>query len=109
IDAAKHLALAGDGLRVLHGGRDEVVEVDVLDVEGLAHVGAARAQELRHGSLIGGTIESGRHGSLFRRHLAQRQLIRKYLDEEGFHGDSERIGESPARWKALSCSAVPLR
>ena len=38
------LAVAGDRLRIVHGGRDQLVEIDVLDVEGLAHMGAARAQ-----------------------------------------------------------------
>ena len=48
IDAAEGLALARDRLRVVHGGGDEFVEIDVLDVEGLAHMGAARAEQLRH-------------------------------------------------------------
>ena len=51
IDAAERLALA-DGLRVVQRGRDQVVEVDVLDVEGLAHMGAAGAQQLRHLRLV---------------------------------------------------------
>jgi hypothetical protein len=42
IDAAEGLALA-DRLRIVHGGRDQLVEADIFDVEGLAHVGAARA------------------------------------------------------------------
>src|SRR5262249_58341227 len=46
IDAVKSLVLAGNGLWVVHGGGDEVLEVDVLDVEGLTHVGAAPAQGL---------------------------------------------------------------
>ena len=37
---------AGHGLRVVHGGGDEVVDIEVFDVEGLAHVRAARPQEL---------------------------------------------------------------
>ena len=63
IDAAERLALAGDGLRVVHRGGDEVVEVDVLDVEGLAHVSAARAQQLRHALLILGAVEVRLHRS----------------------------------------------
>ena len=34
-------------------------EIDVLDVEGLAHMGAARAQQLRHTSLIAHAVEMG--------------------------------------------------
>ncbi len=60
IDAAERLALAGDRLRIVHGGGDEVVEVDVLDVERLAHMGAARAQEARDLLLV---AARGRTGS----------------------------------------------
>ena len=48
VDALQDLDLAGDGLRVLHGGGDEVVEVDVLDVEGAPHMRAAVLEHLRH-------------------------------------------------------------
>ena len=47
IDAAECLVLASGGLRIVQCGRDEFLEVDVLDVEGFAHMGAARAQEVR--------------------------------------------------------------
>ena len=46
IDAAEGLALPRDCLRVVHGRGDEFVEVDVLNVESLAHMGAARAEQL---------------------------------------------------------------
>ena len=51
IDAAERLALA-HRLWVVHGGRDELVEVDILDVEGLAHMRAARTQQRRHPGLV---------------------------------------------------------
>ena len=35
------LQVSGDGLRVVHGRGDQIVEIDVLDVEGAAHMGAA--------------------------------------------------------------------
>ena len=38
--------VAGQRLRVVHRGVDQVVEIEVLDVEGLAHMRAARPQEL---------------------------------------------------------------
>jgi hypothetical protein len=41
IDAAKRLVLAGHRLRIVHRRGDELIEVDVLDVESLAHMGAA--------------------------------------------------------------------
>src|SRR5262249_28915721 len=44
IDAVKSLILAGDRLWVIHGSCDEVLDVDVFDVECLAHVRTARAQ-----------------------------------------------------------------
>ncbi len=46
----RNALLSPDRLWVVHGGRDELVEVDVLDVEGLAHMRAARTQQRRHRS-----------------------------------------------------------
>ncbi len=85
IDAAKGLVLASDRLRVFHGGRDQLIEIDVLDVEGLAHMRAARAQQLRHARHIGGTVEPGRNVLRRRRHLAERKRGGENLDEERFH------------------------
>src|SRR6266567_4132570 len=61
IDAVKNLALAGDRLRVVHGGCDQLLEVDVLDVEGLAHMRAARVQELSDLLLVSHAIELRLH------------------------------------------------
>ena len=66
-------------------GRDEVLEIDVLDVEGLAHMGAASAQQLRDLLLIAGAIELGFHRLGRGRHLAERQRRGKDFDEERFH------------------------
>ena len=76
---------AGHALRILHRGRDQVVEVEVLDIEGLAHMRAARLQELHHLRLILDPIELG--FDLVRRggHLAQRERGGENLDEEGVH------------------------
>ena len=48
IDAVKRLDVGADRLRVVERGGDQVVEIDRLDVEGLAHMGAAVAQHLHH-------------------------------------------------------------
>ena len=61
IDAAKRLVLAGHRLRIVHRRGDELIEVDVLDVEGLAHVRAARAQQPCHLFLIAGAVELRLH------------------------------------------------
>ena len=45
VDPAEDRDAAGHGLGVIHGGGDQVVDIEVLDVEGFAHVHAARAQE----------------------------------------------------------------
>ena len=80
------LDLAGDRLRVVHRGRDQLVEIDVLDVEGLAHVGAAVAQELHHLVLVPDRIELGLDRVRAGRDLAECQRGGEDLDEEGFIG-----------------------
>ena len=85
IDAVKNLALAGDRLRVVHGGGDQLLEVDVLDVECLAHVRAARAQKLCHLLLILGAIEACFHRIRRGRDLTERQRGRKDFDQDRFH------------------------
>ncbi len=42
------LDLAAQCLLVIHGSGNQIVQVDVLNVESLAHVGAAGTQKLRH-------------------------------------------------------------
>src|SRR5262249_30937641 len=88
IDAVK--SLVGNGLRVVHCGGDEVLEVDVLDVEGLTHVGAARAQELRHELLILSAVEARLHLIRRSRNLTERQRGRKDLDQDRFHRQVRR-------------------
>ena len=72
IDAAERLVLA-DRLRIVQRGRDQLVEVDVLDVEGLAHMGAAGAQQLRHLLLVLGAVELRLHRLRRGRDLAERE------------------------------------
>lgn len=75
----------GDGGRILHRGGDQLVEVDVLDVEGLAHVGAAVAQQAHNLGPIGGWIELRPDRLRPGRDLAQGQGGREQLDQDGVH------------------------
>ena len=95
--------LSPDRLRVVHGGRDELVEIDVLDVEGLAHMRAARTQQRRHLGLVRLPLELGRNRLRRRRHLTERKRSRKDLDQERFHrgGPAER-DEAELSHKPLS-------
>ena len=85
IDAAERLDLAGKRFRVVQCGGDQLVEVDVLDVEGLAHMGAAGLQQPGDLLLVTGAVELGFHRVRRGRDLTERQGGRKNLDEEGFH------------------------
>ena len=83
IDASERLAFAD--LRIVERGGDELIEIDVLDIEGLEHMDAAGAQELCDPRLIGGAVEPGADRIGGGRHLAQRQRGSENLDEERFH------------------------
>ena len=85
IDAAKRLDLAGKRLRVVQCGGDQLVEVDVLDVEGLAHMGAAGLQQPGDLLLVAGAVELGFHRVRRGRHLAERQRGAEDFDQERFH------------------------
>ena len=78
-------------LRIVHGGRDQVIEVDVLDVERLAEVTAAVAQELRHPGLVLGGIEFRLHVRLGG-HLAENQRGGEDFDENGAHERGRTLG-----------------
>ena len=58
IDAPQHLG-SGDRLRIVHGGRDQVVDIDVLELERFEHVRAARMQDLRDLRLVPLAVEFG--------------------------------------------------
>ena len=79
--------------RILHGGGDQLVEVDILDVERLAHVGAAVAQDRHDLPAILGRVELGPHRVGPRRDLGQGQRGREQLDQDGVH----RAVEAPGR------------
>ena len=92
---------------VVQCGRDEIVEVDRLDVEGLAHVGAAVAQDLHDFGPILHQVEMRLNRLRLRRHLAQRQRSRENLDEDGFHlGNVGRARALNTAWTAGSIAAA---
>src|SRR5262249_42444234 len=80
-----------DRLRVVHGGGDQLLEVDVLDVECLAHVRAARAQKCCHLLLILGAVEACFHRIRRGRDLTERQRGRKDFDQDRFHRSVRRL------------------
>ena len=106
IDFSKQLVLAGDRLRIIESGSDEIVEIDVLDVEGLAHVGAARAQELYDLLLVAGAVELCLNRIGRGRHLTERERGGKDFDEDGFHGLAGRA--ALPHGKAAGRSTVPF-
>ncbi len=82
VDAAERADFAGHGLRVRHRGVDQLIEVEILDVEGLAHMRAAVLEELHDLGLIFRGIEFGLDRIRMRRHLRERERSGKHLDEE---------------------------
>jgi hypothetical protein len=84
IDPVKSLVLV-DRLRIVQGGCDEILKVDVLDVEGLAHMRAARVQQLCDLLLITHAIELRLHRVRRRRYLTKCKSRRENFDEDGFH------------------------
>ena len=85
VDAAERPDFAGDGLRVFHRGVDQRVEIEILDVEGLAHVRAAVLEDLHDRGLIVDRIEFGLERFRTRRHLRKRERGRKHFDEDQVH------------------------
>jgi hypothetical protein len=85
IDAAKRLILDGHRLLIVHRRGDEFIEVDVLDVEGLAHMRAARAQQPCHLFLIAGAVELRLYRVGCGGDLTERKRQGKDFDEDRFH------------------------
>ena len=85
IDAAERADFTGHGLRIGHRGVDQDVEIEILDVERLAHVRAAVLEQLHDLGLIVDRIEFGLERIRTRRHLRQRQRSGKHLDEDQIH------------------------
>jgi hypothetical protein len=106
IDAPQCLACA-DRLRIVHGGRDQVVDIDVFDLERLDHVGAAGVEQLRDLRLIAVAVKLRLHGIRRRHHLTQGEGGGEYLDEERFHrtcGSSEVNSSRPGMLSSVTSS-----
>ena len=86
IEPMQRLDVGAHRFRVIERGRDQIVEVDRFDVEGLAHMGAAVAQQLHHLVLVFDRIELRLHRVRVRRDLTERQRGREKLDKNGVHG-----------------------
>jgi hypothetical protein len=85
IDAAELLALGAKRLRIVHCSVNEVIEIDVLDLEGLDHMSAAGLEEFRPLLLIPITTKLCLYGMRRYGHLAERQCGSKNFDEKRFH------------------------
>ena len=105
IDAAKRLVLAGHRLRIVHRRGDQLIEVDVLDVEGLAHMRAARAQQLCDLLLIPGAVELRLHRVGRGGDLTERERRCEDFDQDGFHRD----GLGPALKFSTVCPLESVR
>ncbi len=66
-------------------GVDQRIEIEVLDVERLAHVRAAVLEKLHDLGLVLGRIEFGLQRFRMRRHLRERERGGKHLDEDQIH------------------------
>ena len=105
----ERLDIAGHRLRVVHRRRDQVVQIDGLDVEHLADVGAAGLQQSRHLGLILHRIKIGADGVGLGRHLAQCQSGRKNLNEDWVHGRYTSAAPRRLRWSAHGSGTIILQ
>ena len=85
VDALEARNLAGRGLLVGHHGFDQAVEIDVLDVERLAHVIAAGPQDLEDLRFILRRIELCFDGIRPGHDQAEGEGRGEHLDEDRFH------------------------
>src|SRR5205085_10246469 len=84
-EALERLDAAARRLRVLHRGSDQLVEIDVLDVEGFAHMGTAVTQQLHDLVAVTRRVEFGLDRIRPGGDLAQRQRGGENLDQDGVH------------------------
>src|SRR5258707_1998497 len=90
VDAAELLVgLTANRLRIIHGGLNEVIDVDILDRKGVKHVLTAGLQHLRDLPLIPIAAELRFHRAWIYRDLAKRQRRGKDFDENRFHSRPE--------------------
>src|SRR6266446_158043 len=92
VDAAELLVgLTADRLRIIHGGLNEVIDVDILDRKGIKHMLAAGLQQLRDLPLIPIAAELRFHRAWIYRDLAERQRRGEDFDENRFHSRPEFV------------------
>ena len=96
VDALEARDLAGRGLLVGHDHFDQAVEIDILDVECLAHVVAAVPKDLEDLRFVTDGIEFGFDRVRPGHHQAEGKGRRKNLDENGFHVGAMTPGRLPA-------------
>jgi len=85
VDAAKRADFAGHGLWIGHRGVNQRIQIEILDVERLAHMRAAVLQQLDNLVLILDRIEFGLQRFRMRRHLRERERGGKHLHENQIH------------------------
>ena len=107
IDAAEDLAFA-HRLRIVERGRDYFLEINVLDIEGLEHMGTACAQQQRDLRLVLSAIEPGLHCLGRGCHSTERQCGRKNLDENRFHFGVVGAAAFPREEKPVAKGSVPF-
>jgi hypothetical protein len=85
VDAAERRVATRDSVRIVHRGRDEIVDVQVLDVERLTHLSATGAQQADNLLAILDRVELRLDAIRRCRDLTERKRGREYLDEESVH------------------------
>ena len=91
----KPAIVARGRLLVDHHGVDQAVEIDVLDVERLAHGVAAGAEHGQDFGLVGGGIELCLDGVRPGHDQAEGKGRGEHLNEERFHVFDETLGRPP--------------
>ena len=86
----ERLDAAAQRLRIVHRRGNEFVDVDVLDVECLADMRAARPEHLHHLLLVPQRVELRLHGPRLGGHLAEGEGGGKNLDQDRIHEKPER-------------------
>ena len=84
IDSAEHLIVA-DRQWIVQGGCNQILKIDLLNVEGLAHMRTARVQQLRDLFLVSHAIKARPHGVWCSRDLTERESRGEDFDEDRFH------------------------
>src|SRR6516164_9491915 len=87
IKAVKSFDVGAHRFGIIKRGRDQLIEIDGLDIERLLDVGAAGAQNLHHLVAVSHRIEVRFHRLWLGQDLTERERGRKNLNEDRVHGD----------------------